>query len=158
MREALFSIWSDRLEGARVLDLFAGSGVVGLEALGRGALSALAVDSEPAGGEDPGGQRRQARASASSRSAASPSPTASPAWPRRRLRPRLRRSPLQLRPLYAELLEGAAPLLAADGEIAVEHTSRRELPIEAGPLTRVDVQAVRGERDQLLPAGAGVVV
>src|SRR6185436_4144983 len=44
VREALFSIWSDRLEGARVLDLFAGSGVVGLEALGRGALSALAVD------------------------------------------------------------------------------------------------------------------
>ncbi len=30
----------------------------------------------------------------------------------RRLRPRLRRSPLQLRPLYAELLEGIAPLLA----------------------------------------------
>ena len=35
VREALFSIWNDRIEGARVLDLFAGSGVVGLEALGR---------------------------------------------------------------------------------------------------------------------------
>ena len=31
-REALFSILSDRLEGARVLDLFAGSGALGLEA------------------------------------------------------------------------------------------------------------------------------
>lgn len=44
VREALFSIWSGRLEGARVLDLFAGSGVVALEALGRGAFSACAVD------------------------------------------------------------------------------------------------------------------
>ena len=47
VREALFSIWSDRLEGARVLDLFAGSGVVGLEALGRGAISVLCVDDDP---------------------------------------------------------------------------------------------------------------
>ena len=46
VREALFSIWSDRIENARVLDLFAGSGVVGLEAVGRGALSALAVDGD----------------------------------------------------------------------------------------------------------------
>ncbi len=46
VREALFSIWSDRLEGARVLDLFAGSGVVGLEAVGRGALSALLIDED----------------------------------------------------------------------------------------------------------------
>jgi 16S rRNA (guanine966-N2)-methyltransferase len=38
VREALFSILADRVFEARVLDLYAGSGAVGLEALSRGAL------------------------------------------------------------------------------------------------------------------------
>ena len=33
-----------------------------------------------------------------------------------------------------------ALLLAPDGELAVEHSSRRELAIEVGPLTRIDVR------------------
>jgi 16S rRNA (guanine966-N2)-methyltransferase len=37
VREALFSILRDRIEGARVLDGYAGTGAVGLEALSRGA-------------------------------------------------------------------------------------------------------------------------
>lgn len=36
-KEALFSILGDWLQGARVLDLFAGTGAVGIEALSRGA-------------------------------------------------------------------------------------------------------------------------
>ena len=39
-RESLFNILSGRLAGARVLDLFAGSGALGLEALSRGAAHA----------------------------------------------------------------------------------------------------------------------
>lgn len=39
-KEALFSILQFELEGARVLDLFAGSGQLGIEALSRGADSA----------------------------------------------------------------------------------------------------------------------
>jgi 16S rRNA (guanine966-N2)-methyltransferase len=138
VREALFSIWNDRLAGARVLDLFAGSGVVGLEALGRGALSALAVD-----------QGLQAVKTLEANAA------------------KLGEGLLEIRRLtlpeglarlppgafdlvyadppynfaaYGELLEAVAPLLAQDGEIAVEHSSRRELAIEVGPLTRVDVR------------------
>jgi 16S rRNA (guanine966-N2)-methyltransferase len=38
VREALFAILNDRVPGARVLDLYAGSGAVGLEALSRGAV------------------------------------------------------------------------------------------------------------------------
>jgi 16S rRNA (guanine966-N2)-methyltransferase len=48
VREALFSILGPRVEGARVLDLFAGSGALGLEALSRGAATATFVDSAPA--------------------------------------------------------------------------------------------------------------
>jgi 16S rRNA (guanine966-N2)-methyltransferase len=48
VREALFSILgSEALEGARVLDLFAGSGALGIEALSRGAASATFVESDP---------------------------------------------------------------------------------------------------------------
>jgi 16S rRNA (guanine966-N2)-methyltransferase len=48
VREALFSILAARVDGARVLDLFAGSGALGIEALSRGAESALFVDDAPA--------------------------------------------------------------------------------------------------------------
>ena len=44
LREALFSILADRLQGAKVLDLFAGSGALGIESLSRGAASAVMVD------------------------------------------------------------------------------------------------------------------
>ncbi|MEA2427200.1 MAG: rRNA (guanine966-N2)-methyltransferase [Thermoleophilaceae bacterium] len=44
VREALFSILGD-ISGARVLDLFAGSGALGIEALSRGAEDAVFVES-----------------------------------------------------------------------------------------------------------------
>ncbi len=43
-REALFNILGLRVRGARVLDLFAGSGALGLEALSRGASEAVFND------------------------------------------------------------------------------------------------------------------
>jgi 16S rRNA (guanine966-N2)-methyltransferase len=52
-RQALFNVlehaaWAPRLSGARVLDVFAGSGGLGLEALSRGAESALFIDNDSA--------------------------------------------------------------------------------------------------------------
>jgi 16S rRNA (guanine966-N2)-methyltransferase len=44
VREALFNILGARVNGAAVLDLFAGSGAVGLEALSRGARLAVLVE------------------------------------------------------------------------------------------------------------------
>ncbi len=46
-REALFSILMPVLSGARVLDLFAGSGALGAEALSRGASSCVFVELDP---------------------------------------------------------------------------------------------------------------
>jgi 16S rRNA (guanine(966)-N(2))-methyltransferase RsmD len=44
VRESLFSVLAPSIDGARVLDLFAGSGALGIEALSRGAGSAVFVD------------------------------------------------------------------------------------------------------------------
>lgn len=44
VREALFSTLGGRFDGARVLDLFAGSGALGLECLSRGAASARMIE------------------------------------------------------------------------------------------------------------------
>jgi 16S rRNA (guanine966-N2)-methyltransferase len=44
VREALFSYLSHRLLGAAVLDVFAGSGALGLEALSRGAARAVFIE------------------------------------------------------------------------------------------------------------------
>ena len=48
-REGMFSSLLSLLdlEGARVLDLYAGTGALGLEALSRGAVAAVLVDSDP---------------------------------------------------------------------------------------------------------------
>lgn len=51
VREALFNViahadWAPEIEGARVVDLFAGSGALGLEALSRGAAFCLFVETD----------------------------------------------------------------------------------------------------------------
>jgi len=139
VREAIFSIWADRLEGARVLDLFAGSGVVGLEAVGRGALSALCVDEDLRSvktleanasrlGEKtveirrltlPGGLGRLADAAPFDLVYIDP--------------------PYNFQP-YDALIAGVALLLASEGEAVVEHSSRRDMPVQAGALVKVDVR------------------
>lgn len=44
VREAIFDILQDRLKGKRVLDLFAGTGALGIEALSRGAEKGVFVE------------------------------------------------------------------------------------------------------------------
>jgi len=136
VREALFSIWSDRLENARVLDLFAGSGVVGLEAVGRGALSAVAVDDDLRTIKILEENASRLGEKIAVRRLALPAGLT-------RLRGQFdlvfADPPYAFEP-YAELLTGVAPLLAQDGEVVIEHSSRREMPLEAGPLVRVIVR------------------
>ena len=49
LRETLFNVLAPRIEGARFLDLYAGSGAVGIEAVSRGAASVVLVErAEPA--------------------------------------------------------------------------------------------------------------
>src|SRR5690242_17568414 len=46
VRETLFNWLRERVEGARCLDLFAGSGALGLEAMSRGAAQVVFVDQD----------------------------------------------------------------------------------------------------------------
>jgi 16S rRNA (guanine966-N2)-methyltransferase len=47
VRENVFNLVAPWVEGARVLDLYAGSGAMGLEALSRGAQAAVFLESDP---------------------------------------------------------------------------------------------------------------
>jgi 16S rRNA (guanine(966)-N(2))-methyltransferase RsmD len=47
VREALFSILGTQVSGGRFLDLYAGTGAVGIEALSRGASAVTFVESDP---------------------------------------------------------------------------------------------------------------
>jgi 16S rRNA (guanine(966)-N(2))-methyltransferase RsmD len=47
LRETLFNVLGDRVAGARVLDGYAGTGAVGIEALSRGAAHVTFVDRDP---------------------------------------------------------------------------------------------------------------
>jgi len=49
VREAIFSVLGQRVVGARVLDLFCGTGALAIEALSRGAASAVLVDRDTRG-------------------------------------------------------------------------------------------------------------
>jgi 16S rRNA (guanine966-N2)-methyltransferase len=47
VKQTLFAILEPEIAGARVLDLFAGSGAAGIEALSRGAAAAVFVEKDP---------------------------------------------------------------------------------------------------------------
>ena len=47
LRESLFSILSNRVQGGVVLDLFAGTGALGIEAFSRGAKTVCFIDRDP---------------------------------------------------------------------------------------------------------------
>lgn len=47
MRESIFNSLQQDIAGSRFLDLFAGSGIMGLEALSRGAAFVLAIEKDP---------------------------------------------------------------------------------------------------------------
>ena len=70
VKESLFSIIQFDIEGRRVLDLFAGTGQLGIEALSRGAAECVFIDRRadavklPAGGQSQSAAGRRAALSA----------------------------------------------------------------------------------------------
>lgn len=131
VRGALLAIWSERLAGANVLDLFAGSGAVGLEALSRGALSAVFVEGARGAAAVLTRNLRLAPAG-SARVVAGPLPA---------VLERLRAAGQRFDLLFADppynwtvtagFLADLAGLAAPGAELAVEHARRAPPPDEA---------------------------
>ena len=138
VRIALMDTLTPRLPGARLLDLFAGAGGVGLEALSRGAASAIFVE-------------RDRRALAALRD----NVTALGVQDRTRVlgeevlraldrlgREGVRFDVVFLDPPYDEDLVtptlerlGAGPVVASDGIVIAQHRTKRPPPAESGRLT-----------------------
>jgi 16S rRNA (guanine(966)-N(2))-methyltransferase RsmD len=155
-REALFSIWQDHIVDARFLDVFCGSGAVGLEALSRGARRAVLVDADvralqvAARNRDrlvdggPTGDRGDRAASGSRPLHGDSCRTYKLRLPGGLAAGELRGQTFDLvfaDPPYgfeewASLLAGLEPLLTPDGEIAIEHAPRPEPPERVGELER----------------------
>ena len=142
LRETLFNVLASRIRGARVLDVYAGTGAVGIEALSRGARSVTFIEAD----------RRAERLIVANlatcglkngyaiiRSDAT-----------RALEQLAEHSPLEpfdvvlLDPPYAParrasltaLLATAGRLVAATGVVALEHSRRQTTPAATGPLVR----------------------
>jgi 16S rRNA (guanine966-N2)-methyltransferase len=162
VREALFSIWRDSLPGCRFLDLFAGSGAVGIEAAGRGALRVVCVDQDVqavravaanagsmgetlvetrrltlpaglavlAGVAATGGNARAVAAEGGDVRAGALAGSFDLVFA----------DPPYGFDAFEPLLLALPPLLAADADVAVEHSARRQLPLTAGPLVRTDLR------------------
>jgi 16S rRNA (guanine966-N2)-methyltransferase len=130
LRETLFNVLAPRIDGARVLDGYAGTGAVGIEALSRGASHVTFVDRD-----------HRARALIAENIARCGIPGGCAI-----IRPSFDRlgtfdivlldPPYDLRP--DEVLTMAAPLVSVDtGLLVLEHARRQPAPETSTPLVRI---------------------
>jgi len=139
LRETLFNILASGVAGARVLDAFAGTGAVGLEALSRGARHVTFVEREPrvikvleqnvaaCGAANACAIIRGDFTTAARRMIASGSIDLA------FLDPPYDRTDLDV------VVTAAATLVSTGGRIVLEHAKRRASPESAGSLTRTRV-------------------
>jgi 16S rRNA (guanine966-N2)-methyltransferase len=141
LRETLFNILATRIPGARVLDVFAGTGAVALEAISRGAASAVCIEQD---------RRAQALiAENRARLGADERCMIVRADARRALHAPIAGGPFEivfLDPPYDvedldDLVTAAAACRAAAGVLVVEHASRRSPPALAGRPPQRSVKA-----------------
>jgi 16S rRNA (guanine(966)-N(2))-methyltransferase RsmD len=140
VRESLFNVLGQRFAGERVLDLYAGSGALSLEALSRGASSAVLVESD-----------REA-AAVCERNAASLGYAARIELQRADLKSALPRMagrtfdlvfvdpPYAAGPALALGLLDEYRLVAPGGTVVAEHDKREEPPAAFGALVRRDLR------------------
>jgi 16S rRNA (guanine(966)-N(2))-methyltransferase RsmD len=143
VREAVFSILGPAVIGVRVLDLFAGTGALGIEALSRGAAAAVFVEDHPESLKVL--RRNLADLSLADRTTVWPLPVAAAL---KQLAARGESFGLAfLDPPYGGGAAAAAlstlaglPLLASGARVVVEHSRRESLPEACGGLTRLTLR------------------
>ncbi len=141
VKEALFSILDSAgsLPEARVLDLFAGSGALGIEALSRGASHATLVEKARPALATLQGNLRQTRLAPQSTVLAMDVFAALELLLRQEKRFDLvLLDPPYARGLHVQVLERIAPLVAIDGLVVAEASARLPLPERIGGIRRTD--------------------
>ena len=139
VRSAVMNIWQIPITGATFLDLFAGSGAVGLEALSRGAERVVFVEDDPL-------VLRNLETVVGEFSANAISIVAAHLPEQIQ---RLDRAPVLPFDLvfadppydfgdYDDLISAVAPYLTPNGEVAIEHRSDLDLPHECGAFSKRD--------------------
>ena len=138
LRETLFNVLGDTVEGARVLDAFAGTGALGLEALSRGAAHVTFIERAPRALAALGGN--VARCGADEACAI----IRDDFFRVHRRQPAHEFDLVLLDPPYDiddldEVVEAAASSVAPGGRLVLEHAKRRAAPDAAGALHRTRV-------------------
>jgi 16S rRNA (guanine966-N2)-methyltransferase len=137
VREALLSAWQGELEGARLLDLFAGSGAVGLEGLGRGAARLVGLESEAGALRQLGATyQRWSGGRAEARRADLPEDLSCRVADQGPFDLVFADPPYDF-DRFEELLAACDRVLAPGGEVAVEHSSRSTLPARVASLVAI---------------------
>ena len=144
LRETLFNVIADRVEGSRFLDVFAGTGAVGIEALSRGAREAVFIENHaPAAALieknlESLGLRAEARVLAVD-AARGLQRLAAEAAAKRNYDIAFLDPPYAAVEDYRRVLSflGTSRLLAEDSLVIAEHQRKLELPETAGNLDRV---------------------
>ncbi len=135
LRETLFNVLTPRVQGARVLDGFAGTGALGLEALSRGAAHVTMVERSRAGLELIEENLRRCRVVEGCAIIRAAMDEAVERLAAQRF------DLILLDPPYdhaqvSHLLDQVGGLLADDGLLVLEHARRDPGPAEAGALVR----------------------
>ena len=141
VREALFSILSAHVAGARVLDLYAGTGALGIESLSRGARHVVFVDNQAKTVRllreniERCGYTRQCVVLTQDVETFF---TAPPAWNEPLAFDIVLADPPYQRTDLTQLLErlSLSGTLAPDGRAILEHESRRTVPTRVGSLAQ----------------------
>ena len=135
LRETLFNVLAPRIDGARVLDGYAGTGAVGIEALSRGAAHVTFVERDPRAAALI--EQNLRRCGVEDRYAIIRAGFGAS--------DRIRGGPFDvvfLDPPYgaeelSDALAGAEPLVASGTLLIIEHAKRDAAPGDAGALVRV---------------------
>ncbi len=135
LRETLFNVLSPQVVGARVLDGYAGTGAVGIEALSRGAAHVTFVEADVRAARLV--ERNLRRCALTDRYAIIRARFAEAArrWPARTF------DLVLLDPPYGQdnlqqALDAAAPLVAPGGLLVIEHARRDEAPARAASVAK----------------------
>src|SRR5262245_1680561 len=143
LRETLFNILAPRIGGARVLDAYAGTGALGIEALSRGASAVTFVENDRRAQALIEANLAQCRIDTGYTVLRAPAARAPDV-----LRDEAPFDIVLLHPPY-DLPPGPAladlePLVAASGVVVLEHGRRADVPARSGRLVRVR-QVISGD-------------